>query len=308
MRKTFVKTLLEEAKKDRDIFLITGDLGFMALEEFRDTLPKQYLNAGVSEQNMVSMAAGLALTGRKVYVYSITPFATMRPFEQIRNDICYQNLNVKIVGVGAGFSYSLYGLSHHGLEDISVMRSLANMTVVCPGDPLEVAMATKASVKHKGPMYLRLGKAGEPIVNLNLKNFTIGKAVIIQQGTDATLVATSNLLQNAVEAGKLLKAQGISCCVISMHTIKPIDKSAIINAAKQTRAIITLEEHNIIGGLGSAVAEVLAENHQNVKFKRLGVPDEYPHVIGSQKYLRKKYGLLASQVAGTVKNALKKRH
>ncbi len=308
MRKTFVKTLIEEAKQDRDIFLITGDLGFMALEEFRDVLPNQYLNAGVSEQNMLGMAAGLALSGKKVYVYSIIPFATMRPFEYVKDDICYQNLNVKIVGVGAGFSYSLYGSTHHALEDISIMRSLPNMTVVCPGDPLEVKFATKASVKHKGPMYLRLGKAGEPVVNPRLKNFKIGKAVIVQNGKDATIIATSNLLQNAVEAGKLLKEQGVDCGVISMHTIKPIDQSAIIEAAKETKAIVTLEEHSVIGGLGSAVAEILAENNLKVKFKRLGVPDEYPHVIGSQRYLREKYGLSPQQVAQTIRNVISKRN
>jgi transketolase len=306
MRKTFVKILTEEAKKDKDIFLITGDLGFMALEEFRDALPKQYLNAGVSEQNMVAMAAGLALTGKKVYVYSIIPFATMRPFEHIRNDVCYQNLNVKIVGIGAGFSYSLYGSTHHGLEDISLMRSLPNMKVVCPGDPLEVEMATRASVKQKGPMYIRLGKAGEPVVNPSLKNLKIGKAVTIQEGKEATLIATSNLLQNAVEAGKILKQKGVSCRVVSMHTIKPIDKGVIIKAAKETKAIVTLEEHSIIGGLGSAVAEVLADENLNVKFKRLGVPDEYPHIIGSQNFLRDKYGLSVNKIVKSVQNAAKK--
>lgn len=256
---------------------------------------------------MVAMAAGLALTGRKVYAYSIIPFATMRPFEYVRNDICYQNLNVKIIGVGAGFSYSLYGSTHHGIEDISVMRTLPNMTVVCPGDPLEVEKATLASLKHKGPMYLRLGKAGEPILHKNLKGFKIGKAVEMMPGKDAAIIATSNILGEAIEAGKLLKRQNIRTRVISMHTIKPIDKQIIIKAAKETKVIITLEEHNIIGGLGSAVAEVLAENHHRVKFKRLGVPDEYPHVIGSQKYLRKKYGLTAPQVAKTIIHALKKR-
>jgi transketolase len=309
MRKTFVKTLIEEAKKDKNIFLITGDLGFMALEEFRDALPKQYLNAGVSEQNMIAMAAGMALTGKKVYAYSIVPFATMRPFEHIRNDICYQNLNVTIVGVGAGFSYSFYGLSHNGLEDISVMRSLANMTVVCPGDPLEVAAATRESVKHKGPMYLRLGKAGEPNVHQSEPiKFQIGRAIEVLKGKDATIIATSNMLENAVEAGKLLQAQNIKCRVVSMHTIKPIDKAAILRAAKETKAVVTLEEHSIIGGLGSAVAEVLAEQSSGVKFIRLGVPDVYPHILGSQNFLREQFGLAPKQIVQTIKHAIGKRN
>jgi transketolase len=229
----------------------------------------------------------------------------MRPFEHIRNDICYQNLNVKIVGVGAGFSYSFYGASHHGLEDISLMRSLPNMTVVCPGDPLEAKSATRASVKHVGPMYIRLAKAGEPAVHQSPIKFQIGRAIEILKGNDATIIVTSNLLQNAAEAGRLLKQQGIACRVLSMHTIKPIDKLAILKAAKETKAIITLEEHSIIGGLGSTVAEVLAENRQAVKFKRLGIPDEYPHIIGSQNFFREKYGLSVKQIVQTVKQAVK---
>ncbi len=301
MRKTFAKTLVELAKKDKNIFLITGELGYGALEEFWQTLPKQFLNAGVSEQNMISMAAGMAMAGKNVYVYSIIPFATMRPFEQIRLDLCYQNLNVKVVGVGAGFSYSMYGASHLASEDIAIMRSLPNMTVVCPGDPLEAKFATIASAKHKGPMYLRIAKAGEPIVNPELKHFRIGRAVTVRQGRDATIIATSNLLQNAVEAGKILKSTGFDCRVISMHTIKPIDATAVLKAGRETKAIVTLEEHNIIGGLGSAVAEVLAESGLKVKFKRLGLTDEYPKIVGSQKFLRGKYNLNPEQIVKIVK-------
>ncbi len=307
MRKTFVKTLLKEAKRDKNIFLITGDLGFMALEEFRDGLPKQYLNIGVAEQNMIGVAAGLAMAGKKVYVYSIVPFATMRPFEQIRNDICYQNLNVTIIGIGAGFSYSIYGSTHHAIEDIAVMRSLPGMTVVCPGDPKEVEFATKASVKFKGPMYLRLGKAGEPLLHKNLKGFRIGKAIEIIPGKDVSIISTSNVLEEAMNAQKILKKNKISARIISMHTVKPIDKVVILKAAKQTKVIVTVEEHNIIGGLGSAVSEVLAESKLKVNFKRLGVPDEYPHVLGSQKYLRDTYGFSAKKIVKEIINAYKKR-
>ncbi len=305
MRITFVKTLLKLAKQDPNIFLITGDLGFMALEEFRDQLPKQYLNAGVSEQNMIAMSAGLALLGKKVYAYSIIPFVTMRPFEFIRNDVCYQNLNVKIIGIGAGFSYSLYGSTHHGIEDISIMRSLPNMTVVCPGDPLEVEKATLASVKHTGPMYIRLGKAGEPILHKNLKNFQLGKAIEITKGNDVSIIATSNILGEAVKTAEILREKKIKASVLSMHTIKPIDKQAIINSAKKTKLLITLEEHNVIGGLGSAVAEVLADNQLKIKFIRLGIPDEYPHRIGSQKFFREKYNLSAEKIVQSIVHALK---
>jgi len=305
MRKTFIKTLFEEAKKNPKIFLVTGDLGFMALEEFRDNLPKQFLNIGVAEQNLIGFSAGLALTGKKVYAYSIVPFVTMRPFEQVRDDVCYHNLDVTLVGPGAGFSYSFNGPTHYGLEDISIMRSLPNMTVVCPGDPMEVAAATKASVKHKGPMYLRLGKAGEPIIHKNPINFKIGESIEVLKGKDATLFATSNLLQNAVEAGKLLKQKGINCRVVSMHTIKPLDVEVIKKAAKETKIIFTLEEHSIIGGLGSAVAEFLAESNYKVKFKRLGVPDVYPKVVGTQIFLRDMFGLSPEKIAAEIKKFVK---
>ncbi len=305
MRKTFIKTLLDEAKKNPNIFLITGDLGFMALEEFRDSLPKQFLNIGVAEQNMMGFAVGLALTGKKVYCYSIVPFVTMRPFEQVRDDICYHNLPVTIVGPGAGFSYSYNGATHYGLEDISVMRSLPNMTVVCPGDPVEVAAITKVSTKFKGPMYIRLGKAGEPIIHQKKIKFQIGKAIEVCKGKNVTLIATSNLLENAVEAAKILAKKKISCRVLSMHTIKPIDKATILKAARETKAILTVEEHSIIGGLGSSVAEVLAESNLKVKFKRLGVRDLYPKVIGTQKFLREKYGLSPEKIAKEVQLVLK---
>ncbi len=306
MRKTFIKTLLKEAKEDTDIFLITGDLGFMALEEFRDLGSKQFLNIGVAEQNMIAFAAGLALTGKKVYTYSIVPFITMRPFEFVRNDICYHNLDVTLVGPGAGFSYSYNGPTHYGLEDISVMRSLPNMVVVCPGDPVEVKNATLASLKRKGPMYIRLGKAGEPVLHKKGMNFKLGKAFEMQKGKDITLIATGNILQNTAEAGRELKKQGIDARVLSMHTIKPIDRVAILKAAKETKNIITIEEHSIIGGLGSAVAEVLAENNQSIKFKRLGVTDVYPKVIGSQKFLRGMYSLSVEKIVAEAKKTLKK--
>jgi len=229
---------------------------------------------------------------------------------QQNNKIQKNNKNIspakiKVVGVGAGFSYSLYGATHQGVEDMALMRALPNMTVTAPGDPVEVWEVTKASVRYKGPMYIRLGKAGEPVVHTKgIKDFRIGKTVQVFSGKDATIFVTSNMLETAFKAVEELRKQGIDCRLVSVPTIKPMDRGAVVRAAKQTRAIITVEEHNIIGGLGSAVAEVLAESGLRVKFKRLGVPDCYPKVLGSQVFIREKLGIGTAQIIRTVKNMI----
>ena len=300
MRISFVNTLFEMAKNDKRIMLLTGDLGFSVFEQYIKELPKQYLNVGVAEQNMAGVAAGMAMEGKTPLIYSIVPFTTMRNFEQIRNDICYQNLNVKIVGVGAGFSYGPYAHTHHGLEDIGILRTLANLIILCPGDPIEVALATKAMLNHIGPVYLRLGRAGEPNIHKSIPSFKIGKGILIEDGKDITIIATSTLLKRAWEAASLLKEKGLSIRLISMHTIKPLDTQIILESAGKTPAIFTLEEHSIIGGLGSAVSEVLAENRSNVIFKRIGVPDRFTKVIGTQEYMRKANGLSTEQIVNTI--------
>lgn len=300
MRITFVDTLFSLAKKNKRIMLLTGDLGFSVFEKYMKQFPNQFLNMGVAEQNMTGVAAGMAIEGKMPLIYSIAPFATMRNFEQIRNDICYQNLNVKIVGVGAGFSYGPYGHTHHGLEDIGILRTLANLVILCPGDPIEVALATKAMLNHIGPVYLRLGKAGEPNIHKTIPSFKIGKGILIEDGKDITIIGTSTLLQKAWEVASSLKEKGLLVRLISMHTIKPLDTQIILESARETPAIFTLEEHSTIGGLGSAVAEVLAENRANVIFKRIGVPDRFSKVIGSQEYMRTANGLSIERVIETI--------
>ena len=307
MRNTFAATLLEEAKKDNRIILLTGDLGFSAFENFMRELPKQYLNAGVAEQNMTGVAAGLAMEGYKPVIYSIVPFVTMRNFEQIRNDICYQNLNVKIVGVGAGFSYGPYAHTHHGLEDIGILRTLANLTILCPGDPIETTLATEAMLDYIGPVYLRLGRAGEPNIHKTIPSFKIGKGILIEDGTDVTIIGTSTFLQRAWEVTSSLKEKGLQVRLISMHTIKPLDTQIILESTRKTTALFTLEEHSVIGGLGSAVAEVLTENRVNVIFKRIGVPDRFTKAIGNQEYMRKVNGLSAQQITETILKSLGRR-
>ena len=304
MRIAFVNTLQELAEKNKNIMLLTGDLGYSVFERYIKLFPKQFINMGVSEQNMTGVAAGLAIENKIPFIYSIVPFVTMRNFEQIRNDICYQNLNVKIIGVGAGFSYGSYGHTHHGLEDIGILRILANLTIICPGDPIETELAVKKAIEIKGPVYIRLGRAGEAIVHDKRPKFSVGKGLIIKEGKDITIVATGTMLHTGLEVSKELKNKGISVRLISMHTIKPFDSEAIIDSAKKTKAIFSLEEHSIIGGLGSAVSEVLAENNINTVFKRLGVSDRFTKEIGDQEYMRKVNGLSIGSIVEVILKSL----
>ena len=285
MRTAFIDTLCEAADRDSRIWLLTGDLGYSVLEAFSSRFPDRYVNAGVAEQNMTGLAAGLALSGKIVFTYSIANFPTFRCLEQIRNDVVYHAANVKIVAVGGGFTYGTHGYTHHGVEDIAIMRSLPSMTILAPGDPREASLATLAAAAHEGPCYLRLGKANEPIVHETAPDFQIGKAIEVIPGKDLTVISTGGILKAVVDAVRLLAADGLSIRVLSMPTVKPLDKGAVLSAA-QTGPIMTAEEHNITGGLGSAVAEVLAESGVAVSFRRYGVPDRLYHDVGSQNYLR----------------------
>ena len=305
MRNAFLKELFELAKKDERIVLIVGDLGFGVVNPFMEQLPRQFLNAGVAEQNMTGMAAGMALSGKIAYTYSIGNFPTMRCLEHVRNDVCYHNANVKIVTVGGGFAYGAMGATHHAIEDLAVMRALPGMTVVAPGDPVEAKAATRAITEFHGPCYLRLGKAGEPIVHQSEIQFELGKAIRMREGRDATLICTGGILQTAVRAAQRLAEIGIQTRLLSMHTLKPLDTDAVLAAARETHAICTLEEHSILGGLGSAVAEVLAEaDIPKIPFKRIGVPPGFSPYIGSQEYMQECHGLTPEAIAKTVENTI----
>jgi transketolase len=302
VRTTFLNTLFELAKQDPRIVFITGDLGFGVAERYMEELPKQFVNAGVAEQNMTGMAVGMALSGKIVFTYSIANFPTLRCLEQVRNDVCYHQANVKVVSVGGGFAYGSMGATHFATEDLGVMRMLPNLLVVAPGDPVETLHATRAIVEHAGPCYFRLGKAGEPVVHKGEIDFILGKAIRLRDGGDLTLMSTGGMLHNTVAAAETLEAQGIHARVLSMHTLKPLDVAAVQSAAADTGAIVTIEEHSTVGGLGSAVAEVLAEaDHVHARFKRLGVAPHFPPRVGSQEYLLAAYGLTAPQIADTVK-------
>lgn len=301
MRTAFVESVCELAAQDPRIWLVAGDLGFSVLERYAERFPDRFLNAGVAEQNMTGLAAGLALSGCVVFTYSIANFPTLRCLEQIRNDVCYHQANVKIVAVGGGFTYGSNGYTHHGLEDLSILGSLPEMTVIAPGDPHETRLAVRAMTQREGPCYLRLGKAGEPIVHAAPPAFEIGKAIQVRDGDDATLIGTGGMLKRAVDAHDTLLARGIRTRVLSMHTVKPLDETAVLTAARQTGAIVTLEEHNCRGGLGSAVADVLALAGAAVPFGKIAAPDRFWHEAGSQKHFQALMGDPAELVMRLVK-------
>lgn len=302
MRNTFVKTLIKLAEQDERIFIITPDLGFSVLEEFEEKFPDRFLNVGIAEANAVSIASGLALSGKIVYVYSIMPFVTMRPFEQIRVDVAYMNTNVRLIGVGAGVTYGPAGATHHSIEDIAIMRSLPNMTVFSPCDPYEVENITEESINHQGPIYFRLAKKGEPIIS-NIENeIKIGKANFIKEKVDnnITIMFTGNASDIALEVEEILTKNGYASDIVSMHSIKPFDYEALLSIVSSKEYIFTIEEHSIIGGLGSVVSEYIAESPFNPKFKRFALPDEYSHYVGSQFFIREKFGFTSKKISNNI--------
>ncbi|NRT37018.1 transketolase [Clostridium beijerinckii] len=297
MRNIFVSTLYNIAQNDRDVILITGDLGYGVLTKFWETYPRQFINAGIAEQNMTSIAAGMALEGKKVYTYSIGNFPTLRCLEQIRNDVAYHNANVNIVAVGGGFAYGALGMSHHATEDLAIMRALPNLTVFAPGDPLETIEVTKAANEINGPCYIRLGKGGEKNVHVKIGNFKVGKAINVFKGNEICIFSTGSILVEANKAANNLNNKGISTSLYSFPTIKPIDKETIIECAKTHKCIITIEENNITGGFGSSIAEVLSEiSGEHAFLRKIGLNDTYSSVVGSQNYLRNYYGICSEKI------------
>ena len=304
MRNAFIEALCELAARDERIWLLTGDLGFSVLECFAERFPSRFLNAGVAEQAMTGIATGLAMSGKIVFTYSIANFPTLRCLEQIRNDVCYHNANVKVVAVGGGLAYGAQGYTHHGVEDLAIMGALPNMTVIAPGDPVETRLATEAIAAHVGPCYLRLGRGGERAVHTEVPAFKVGCAIVLRDGGDLTIISTGGMLGVAVEAGDHLAAEGISAAVVSCHTIKPIDHDAILRMAGSTRHVITIEEHSATGGLGSAVAGVLAKaGLAGVSFCAIALPEK-PLLIGSQQYLCEQAGLTPEAVAARARALL----
>lgn len=305
MRDTFIRTLTKLADKNPDLEVVTGDLGFGVLKPFWEAHPDQLINAGIAEQNLTSVAAGMALEGKTVFTYSIGNFPTLRCLEQIRNDCAYHDANVKVVCVGGGFVYGSLGMSHHATEDIAVMRSLPNVTVLCPGDLVEAEAVTRAIADYPGTCYVRLGRGGEKRIHDSLHDFEIGKAIPVSKGERIAIFSTGAIFEEIEEAKEILEKEGVYPTIYTFPTVKPIDTRVIKDIAATHEIIVTCEEHNLSGGFGSAVAEVLAELPSHARLVRIGINDEYSTLVGDQKYLRHQYGMSGKKIAERILTEVK---
>ena len=296
-----MKALFELANNNKDVVLITGDLGFGLFENFSEKFPSQFVNIGIAEQNMIGVSTGLALEGKVVFVYSIGNFPTLRCLEQIRNDACYHNLNINIICMGAGFSYGALGMSHHATEDIAIMRSLPGTTVISPSTEDEAYFSTIELSKRNGVGYLRLDKSKVSKRKKSKSELEIGKGNILKDGSDYTIIACGGIVEEALLAADDLDKNNISCKVVSMYTIKPIDNALIQDCVKNSKGIVSLEEGNITGGLGSAILEACLKNGEfPLKMKTLGINDEYVSIVGSQEYLRDSVGISKRFIVNTI--------
>lgn len=298
MRNAFIKAITEIGRDEKVIILI-NDTGQFVLRDFDNNYPGRLINVGIAEGNMVGLAAGLAASGKTVFVYSIASFLA-RAYEQIKIDVCYPNLNVKFIGIGAGLAYGTMGITHHATEDIATFRVLPNMTVVSPCDPIETEQATAAVYNHPGPVYLRLGLTVEPNVHSPDYKFELGKFNTLKSGDDIALISTGRMVGTTLLAASLLEEKGTSAMVVNAHTIKPLDHIFVTYLVRSllVDAILVIEEHNIIGGLGSTIAEQMAHHTDcDVLFKRMGIRDSFCTEYGSWPYLQDKLGLSAQHIA-----------
>jgi transketolase len=298
MRNAFAAEITELAAADPRVVLLSGDIGNRLFDTFRDRFPDRFYNCGVAEANMVGMAAGLALSGLRPVAYTITPFITTRCLEQIRVDVCYHEAPVVLVGVGSGLAYASLGPTHHSCEDVAFLRALPNMSVVCPGDPVEARLALRAALRNPGPCYLRFGKKGEPKVHLKPPEFVLGKALTVREGQTVCLLSTGTLLPVVVEAAERLGRVGVSAHVASFHTVKPLDTAYLGEVFGRFDLVATMEEHSLIGGFGAAVAEWLADRPRaRAALCRFGTSDVFFHEAGEHEHARERFGLTAEQIA-----------
>lgn len=289
------------AAADKNIELVTGDLGYGVLKPFWEACPNQFTNAGIAEQNMISMAAGMAMAGKTVFVYSIGNFPTLRCLEQIRNDCAYHHQNVNIVTIGGGFVYGALGMSHQATEDMAVFNALPEVSVFAPGDPAEAEACARAMAKTPGTSYIRLGRGGEMKIRETIEDFRIGKGLPVKKGERVVLLSTGALYEEIDSAVKSLQEKGIDPAVYTMPTVKPLDRDLIERCGIEYELIVTVEEHSVIGGLGSLVSSVLAEmKTRKAYLRRIGVHDVYATLAGDQKYLRKRYGVSAEAITDCV--------
>ena len=306
-RDTFGKEILDLRDAYQNIAVVAADLSDATrVTEFSKKFPHNFIQVGIAEQNMVSIAAGLSLNGKKCFCTTFASFATMRCCEQIRNDVCYQNLDVKIVGIDSGVSTGFLGVTHYGLEDIAIMRAFPNMVIISPSDCLALAKLLWEITEYPGPAYIRLsGGKDIPVIYPENQEFKLGKSITLLEGKDVTIIATGLMVFESLKAAKILKEKGIRSSVIDMHTLKPLDNDAIKKSAEKTRLMVTVEEHNITGGLGSAVAEIMAEKgFSSNKLVRIGLPDAFFKKVGSHKNLLERYGLNSTGISNTIINNL----
>ena len=308
MRNAFAQEIVSLAAEDSRIVLLSADIGNRLFDSFKERFPNRFFNCGVAEANMIGMAAGLALSGLRPIAYTITPFVTSRCLEQIKIDVCYHNVPVTIVGVGSGLSYAGLGPTHHSCDEIAALRALPHISIICPADSFEVKAALRCAIYQDQPVYMRIGKKGEPAVHESTPTFSIGKIIPMVQGADACLLGNGTIMPVALRAAALLKERRITLRVENVHTIKPLDDSALGAIFDSFNIVITLEEHSVIGGLGGAVAEWMADHHKHkTELIRLGTPDDFCDEVGNQEYMREKFGLTPKAIADLVERTLKNR-
>lgn len=300
MRNAFADEVTLLGREDERVVLLSGDIGNKLFDDFKAIDQRRFYNCGIAEANMMGVAAGMALSGFRPIVYTITPFTTTRCFEQIRVDVCYHEAPVIIVGTGSGLSYAELGPTHHSLEDMAILRTLPGMCVLAPCDAIELRQALRAALKQDNPVYIRIGKKDEPIIHQGLSSLVIGKSIVVKEGVDIVFLSAGTVMPEVLKSADMLSNEGISAEVVSFHTIKPLDEEYLQAAAKRFRLIVTVEEHGIIGGLGSAVAEWRSRENVSVSHLSIATPDEFMHDIGSQTYAREKFGLLAEQITERV--------
>lgn len=305
MRNAFADEMTKLAKVDPRLVVLSGDIGNKLFDKLKAVDERRFYNCGIAEANMMGVAAGMALSGLRPFVYTITPFTTTRCFEQIRVDVCYHHAPVVIVGTGSGLSYSELGPTHHSLEDMAIMRTLPGMRVLAPCDATELRHALHEVLKDDSPTYIRIGKKGEADIHASPPNLKLGKVLVIRPGTDVALLCAGNMMADTIKAADLLAGSGISAEVVSFHTVKPLDEDYLKQAATRFKFLVTIEEHSRIGGLGSAVAEWRMAQSRNVAQLSFGTDDVFMHEVGSQAYARKKYGLTADNITTTTLAALR---
>ena len=304
MRSAFINKITSEVSKNKDIFIISGDAGLGVFDNFKNESPNNFINLGIAEQNATGFAAGMAIAGFKVYIYNIIPFLLYRTYEQVRNDICYQNLPITLVGIGSGVTYAPQGMTHYSIEDIAIARTLPNLTIISPADPIEAELAAEYSLRSENPVYVRMAKRGEPNIHKD-KNLDITAPILMEDGEEVCLIFHGSIGVEVIDAYKELLKDGISVKLISIPMLNPINKPLLIDMIGNVKHVISIEEHYIIGGLGGILLEIFASNKiNNYELTTLGITHRFIHEIKDQNGMRKLFGLSKNSIVTVVKNIL----